>query len=46
MTTEIPDLWNFSALLDMCLKEVKYQILMRLDEIGKNYENLKAEVIS
>ena len=38
----IPDLWRMSALLDMCPEDVNGQMLMRLDEIGENYENLKS----
>ena len=30
-----------SALLEICPKDVKEQMMMRLDEIGENYENLK-----
>ena len=33
-----------SALLELCLEEVKEQ-MMRLHEIGENYENLKAKVV-
>ena len=43
---KIPDLWRMSALFEICPKDVKEQMLMRLDEIGENYENLKAKVIS
>ena len=43
---KIPDLWRMSALLEICPKDVKEQMLMRLDEIGENCENLKAKVIS
>ena len=43
---KIPDLWRMPALLEICPKDVKEQMLMRLDEIGENYENLKARVIS
>ena len=35
-----------SALLKICPKDVKEQVMMRLDEIGENYENLKAKVVS
>ena len=31
---KIPDLWRMSALLEICPKDVKEQMLMRLDEIG------------
>ena len=34
-----------SALLEICPQDVKEQMLMRLNEIGENYENLKAKVI-
>ena len=44
---KIPDLWRMSALLEICPKDVKEQMLLRLDEIGGNYENfIKAKVIS
>ena len=43
---KIPDLWRMSALLEMCWKDVKELITMRLDEIGENLENLKAKVVS
>ena len=43
---KIPDLWRMSALLEICPKDVKEQMLLRLDEVGKNYENLKVKVIS
>ena len=39
----ITDLWRMSGLLGICPKEVKEQRLMRLDEIGENYENLIIE---
>ena len=35
-----------SALLEICPKDVKEQMLLRLDEVGENYENLKVKVIS
>ena len=35
-----------SSLLGICPKEVKEQMRMRLDEIGENYETLKAKVVS
>ena len=31
---------------EMCPEDVKDPVLMRLDEIGENYENLKTKVIS
>ena len=43
---KITDLWRMSALLDICPKDVKEQMLLRLDEVGENYENLKVKVIS
>ena len=43
---KIPDLWRMSALLEICPKNVKEQMLLMLDEAGENYENLKAKVIS
>ena len=33
-----------SALSELCLEEVKEQ-MMRLHEIGENYENFKAKVV-
>ena len=42
---KIPDLWRMSALLEICPRDVKEQMLMRLDEIGENCLNLKAKVI-
>ena len=41
---KIPDFWRMSALLEICPKDVKEQMMMRLDEIGENYEILKAKV--
>ena len=35
-----------SPLLEIRPKDVKEQMLMRLDEIGENYENVKAKVVS
>ena len=44
---KIPDFWRMSALLEICSRDVKEQMLMRLDEIGENcHENLKAKVVS
>ena len=43
---KIPDLWRMSALLEICPKDFKEQMLLRLDEVGGNYENLKVKVIS
>ena len=43
---KIPDMWRMSAMLEICPKDVKEQMLMRLDETGENQENLKAKVIS
>ena len=34
-----------SALLEMCPKDVKEQMMMKLDEIAVNYENFKAKVL-
>ena len=45
-SSKIIDLWRMSALLEICTKDVKEQMLMRLDEIGENCENLKAKVVS
>ena len=43
---KIPDLWRMSALTEICPRDVKEQMLTRLDEIGENHENLKAKVVS
>ena len=43
---KIPYLWRMSALLEICPKELKEQVLIRLDEIGEDYEALKNKVIS
>ena len=32
--------------MEICPKDVKEQILLRLDEVGENYENLKVKVRS
>ena len=40
---KIPDLCSMSAMPDTCPKGVKDQMLMRLDEIGEHYENLKTD---
>ena len=37
---KIPDLGRMSALLEICPKDVKEQTVMRLDEIGENYEKV------
>ena len=42
----ITDLWRMSGLLEIRPKEVKEQMKMRLDEIGENYETLRAKVVS
>ena len=38
-----PNLWRMSALLDICPKDVKEQMLLRLDEVGENYDNPQGE---
>ena len=43
---KIPDLWRMSALLEICPQDMKEQMLLRLDEVGENYENLKVKVTS
>ena len=43
---KIPDLWRMSALLEICPKDVKEQMSLRLHEVGENYENLNVKVIS
>ena len=42
----MPVLWRMSALLEICPKDVKEQMLMRLDEIGEAYEALKNKLVS
>ena len=37
---------RMSALLEMCPKDVKEQMMTRMDEIGENYDNLKAKAVS
>ena len=41
-----PDLWRMLALLDMCPKDVKEQMTMKVGGIGENHENFKAKVVS
>ena len=43
---KIPVLWRMSALLEICPKDLKEQMLMRLDEIGEDYEALKHKIVS
>ena len=43
---KIPDPPRMSALLEICPKDVKEQMLLRVDEVAENYENLKVKVIS
>ena len=43
--TNIPALWRMAAFLEMCPKEIKEQVYLRIDEIGEDYEVLKAKVI-
>ena len=43
---KIPELRSKSALPEMCLQDVKDQMMMRLDEIEQCNENLKTKVIS
>ena len=43
---KIPDLWRMLLLLEICPKDAKEQMMMRLDEIGENYDNLKSKVVS
>ena len=40
---KIRDLWRMSKLFPT---DVREQTMMRLDEIGKNYENLQAKAVS
>ena len=47
MMTELgSETCRMSALLDTCPKEVREQILLRLDEFGEDCQTLKAKVIS
>ena len=43
---KIPDMCRMSALLVISPEDVKEQMMMRLDEIGENYESLTAKVAS
>ena len=43
---KIPNLWRMSALLEMCPKDVKEQMMMKLDEIAVNNGNFKAKMVS
>ena len=36
-----PDLWRVWALLEICPKHVEEHMMMRLDEIGENYEQTR-----
>jgi hypothetical protein len=42
----IPDLWRMSALLEICPKELKEAMLMKLDEVGESYGALKEKIIN
>ena len=44
--TRITDLWRTSGRLEIRPKEVKEQMLMRLNKICENYLTLKAKVVS
>ena len=41
----IPDLWKMSALLEICPKPIQDQMMLRMDEIGEDYERLKAKIL-
>ena len=43
---KIPDFWSMSAFLEICPKDVREHMMVRLDEIGENYENFKAKVVA
>ena len=43
---KIQNLKRMSALLEIRPKDVKEQMMMRFDEIGENYGNLKAKAVS
>ena len=42
----MPALWRMSVMLEICPKDVKDHLMVRLGEIGENYENFKAKVVS
>ena len=44
--TKITDLWRMSALLVICLKGVRVQMLLLLAQLGAYYQTLKAQRIS
>ena len=43
---KIPNLWRTSAQLEICPKDVKEQMMMKLDEIAVSCENCKSKVVS
>ena len=43
---KIPDLWRMSALLEICPQDLKEQMMLRLDEVGEDYEALKSKIVS
>ena len=43
---KIPELWKMSALLEICPKEVREQMLLKMDDIGENYEQMKNKIMS
>ena len=43
---KIPDIWRMSALQEICPKDAKDQMLMRLNEVAENHERSKTNVIS
>ena len=42
---KIPDLWRMSALLEICPRTIQDQMMLRMDEIGEDYEKLKSKIL-
>ena len=42
--TKTLHVWRMSALLEICSKEVREQMSQRVDELGEDYQALKARV--
>ena len=42
---KVPDLWRMAALLEICPKDVREQMHMRLDEVGESYDRLKEKIL-
>ena len=43
---EVPPIWTIAAFLELCPKDVREQVYLRIDEIGDNFEVLKQKVIA